>query len=152
MTNNRLKGAMTHPTENDLAGYLAGSLPQARRREVEGHIARCDECLCAVVSAHESVGPLKPGRKRSLKEKIAKAAKRFNIYLALAAVSFALSFIVPRYFIQLLVATLLFGIKWIVDAKTTRMLVMIYDAWKHGGEKEASKVLERIGQRDEVRF
>jgi hypothetical protein len=50
------------------------------------------------------------------------------------------------------VATLLLGIKWIVDAKSTKMLVMIYEAWKHGGEKEASRVLERVGQQDKVRF
>jgi len=29
---------------------------------------------------------------------------------------------------------------------------MIYEAWKNGGEKEASRVLERIGHRDERRF
>jgi hypothetical protein len=72
--------------------------------------------------------------------------KRLNIYLALAIISFILSFAVPRYFVQLLVATLLLGVKWVADSKSAKMLVMIYEAWKHGGEKEASRVLERIGQ------
>ena len=140
----------THPTENDIADYLARSLSSAARARIEEHLAGCDECLAAMVSAYESVG--KSGNKNSLMRKIRAIMKKLNIYLILAALSFALSFVTPRHFIQLLVATLLLGIKWIVDAKSTKMLVMIYEAWKHGGEKEASRVLERIGQRDKARF
>ncbi len=140
----------SHPTENDIAGYLARSLPAAGIRQVEEHIAGCDECLAAMVSAYESAGG--PGNKSSLKKKFGKYMKKLNIYLILAVLSFALSFITPRHFIQMLVATLLLGAKWIVDAKSTKMLVMIYEAWKHGGEKEASQVLESIRPRDKVRF
>jgi len=133
-----------HPTENDLADFLSGSLPKERRDQVESHIAGCDECLAATVAAYESAGP--SGKKAAFKNKVGKYMKRLNIYLVLAGLSFALSFFTHRYFIQLLVATLLLGIKWIVDAKSTKMLVMIYEAWKHGGEKEASRVLERLEQ------
>ena len=140
----------THPTENNIADYLARSLPAAARERIEEHLAGCDECLAAMVSAYESVG--KSGNKNSLMRKIRAIMKKLNIYLILATLSFALSFVTPRHFIQLLVATLLLGIKWIVDAKSTKMLVMIYEAWKHGGEKEASRVLERIGQQDKMRF
>lgn len=140
----------THPSENDIADYLTHSLPVAEMERIGEHIAGCDECLAAVVSAYETSG--KPGAKGSLKKRITSIMKKLNIYLLMAVLSFALSFITPRYFIQFLVATLLLGIKWIVDSKSTKMLVMIYEAWKHGGEKEASKVLERMGQRDKIRF
>jgi hypothetical protein len=69
---------------------------------------------------------------------------RINLYLIFAVLSFALSFMVPRFFIQLLVATLLLGAKWIIDSKTTKMLVMIHEAWKNGGEREASEVIKRF--------
>ena len=47
-------------------------------------------------------------------------------------------------FLQLLVATILLGIKWITDSRTTKMLIMIHDAWKRGDEKETSRILERF--------
>lgn len=65
-------------------------------------------------------------------------------YPLLAAGAFAASFLVPRYFIQLLVATLILGIKWIVDAKTTKMLVMIHEAWKREGAAGTVRVMERL--------
>lgn len=140
----------THPTESDLADLLGGSLPKERKLQIEGHIAGCGECLAAVVSAYESAGA--SGKKAGLQKKAGKFMKKLNIYLALAVLSFVLSFFTHRYFIQLLVATLLLGIKWIADSKSTKMLVMIYEAWKHGGEKEASKVLERMEQRTGIRL
>ena len=140
----------SHPTDNDIADYLSRSLPAAATERVKEHLAGCDECLAAMVSAYESAG--RPGNKNSLMTKIRAIMKKLNIYLILAVLSFALSFVTPRHFIQLLVATLLLGIKWIVDAKSTKMLVMIYEAWKHGGEKEASRVLERVDQKTGIRF
>jgi len=140
----------SHPVENDIADYLSRSLPAAAMKRIEEHLAGCDECLAATVSAYESAG--RTGNKNSLMKKVKAIMKKLNIYLILAVLSFTLSFVTPRYFIQLLVATLLLGIKWIVDAKSTKMLVMIYEAWKHGGEKEASRALERIGQQDKMRF
>ena len=69
---------------------------------------------------------------------------RINIYLILAIISFGLSFVTPRYFIQLLTATLLLGAKWVIDSKTTKMLVMIHEAWKTDGERGASEVIKRF--------
>jgi hypothetical protein len=86
------------------------------------------------------------GVKRILRRLI-DIVKRVNIYLALAVVSFIMSFIAPRYFIQLLAATLIFGMKWVIDSRSTRMLIMIHEAWKSGGGQEASRVIERLGKR-----
>ncbi|MFA6142189.1 MAG: zf-HC2 domain-containing protein [Candidatus Omnitrophota bacterium] len=143
MTNTKLN-VKTHPADTELADFLDDALSRNERHKIEEHIASCDECLGKIISAHESVDLFKrQGGSRSGK---ANFMKKINWYLVLAIISFTLSFVFARYFIQLLVATLLLGIKWIVDAKTTKMLVTIYDAWKTGGEKEASRIFKRLDQ------
>ena len=137
----------THPPETALADFLSGALTKEERADIENHIGSCGECLTRAVSAYEAV-------KRFEKEKKGKIdiMKKINIYLMLAIASFILSFAVPQYFIQFLAATLLLGIKWIVDSKSTKMLVMIYEAWKRGGEKEASHILETLDSKSKNRF
>jgi hypothetical protein len=143
-----IKTQTDHPTELELAEFLSRSLSSEDRERIEDHIASCDECLDRIVLAHESVESY--GR-RSLFRK-GKIMNKINIYLVLAILSFILSFAMPRHFIQFLVATLLLGIKWIVDSKSTKMLVMIYEAWKKGGEKEASRILEAMDSKSKKRF
>lgn len=137
-----------HPREEDLAGWLAGTLSGRDKEVVETHIASCDECLGKAVAAYDSV---KEFYKTRLKRKDG-FMKRLNMYLVLAVIAFALSFIMPGYFLQMLVATLLLGLKWVVDSKTTKMLVMIHEAWKAGGAKEAGRVVERLDQRSKSRI
>ena len=130
------QAAKTHPTEVELADYLSKSLSGKEREKVEAHIAGCDECLDKVASAYNSV--------KSLKKRKANIMKRINIYLILAVISFVLSFAFRQYFLQFLTATLLLGIKWVVDSKSTKMLIMIHEAWKKGGAEEASRVIKNI--------
>ena len=133
-----------HPTDIMLADYLDNLLSREDRMRIEAHAADCDECRNKMVSAYESVRSFRksaPTNKRK-----AKPMGRINLYLIFAIISFALSFTIPRFFLQLLVATLLLGAKWITDSKTTKMLVMIYEAWKNGGEREASEVIRRFDQ------
>ena len=125
-----------HPKEAELADYLSNTLTGESRKAVEDHIACCNDCLDNAISAYESV--------KKFKERKAGIMKRSNIYLILAIISFILSFVFQRYFVQFLTATLLLGIKWIADAKSTKMLIMIYEAWKKGGEKEASRILSAL--------
>ena len=143
-----IKTAAYHPAETELAELLSGTLTPEKKKNIEEHVAACDECLATIVSAHESVEEF--NAKRNKRE--GSPMKKFNIYLVLAIISFSLSFIMPRHFVQFLVATLLFGIKWIVDAKSTKMLIMIYEAWKTGGEKEASRVLQTLEAGKKRRF
>lgn len=124
-----------HPSEEALADYLSGMLPVGKRKHVEEHLAVCHECLATVVSAHESV------RRKEMK------MKKINTYLVLAILSFTLSFIIPRFFLQLLVATLLLGIKWVADSKSTKMLIMIHEAWKKDGASGASRILENMDRK-----
>jgi hypothetical protein len=131
-----------HPTERELADFLADKLSKDKRERVEKHLGSCDQCLDAMVAAHEAVAAF--NKKKPLKKLRETIMKKINIYLLLAIISFSLSFITPRFFIQLLVATLLLGIKWVSDSKSTRMLVMIYEAWKRDGARGATDVLETL--------
>lgn len=140
-----------HLSETELSDYLGGILSGDDKKRVEDHIACCRECLASAVSAYESVKESEKtdtGKKR----KGRKTMKKLNIYLILAIISFILSFIIQQYFIQFLTATLLLGIKWVADAKSTKMLVMIYEAWKNGGEKEASRILKTLDQNPKNRL
>jgi hypothetical protein len=125
-----------HPKEAELADYFSNVLTGEARKGIEDHIACCNDCLDNAVSAYESV--------KTFKKRKSGTMKKINVYLILAIISFILSFIFRDYFMQLLTATLLLGTKWIADAKSTKMLVMIYEAWKKGGEKEASRILSTL--------
>lgn len=148
MTEMKIKNQI-HPGEAVLAAFLDNSLPKDERKKCEEHLASCADCLIKIVSAYESVKDFRGDKNSKRKMNI---MKKINIYLVLAIIAFALSFITPRYFLQLLVATLLLGIKWIADSKSTKMLIMIYEAWKKGGEKEASRVLEALDPKSKNRF
>ncbi len=139
-----------HPQEAELSGLLDKSLTDSQRERIEEHIAGCEECLRKVVSAYEAVKEFQKKAPRLSRKDV--IMKKINIYLILSITAFLLSFAVPRYFVQFLVATLLLGIKWIVDAKSTRMLVMIYEAWKKGGEKEASRILQTFDSNSKSRL
>lgn len=139
-----------HPSEAELSDYLSGILSGDDKKKVEDHIACCRECLTSMVSAYESVK--ESGKTGAGKKRKGQTMKKPNIYLILAIVSFILSFIIQKYFIQFLTATLLLGIKWVADAKSTKMLVMIYEAWKNGGEKEASRILKTLDQNPKNRL
>ena len=131
-----------HPDTNKIAGYLDKTISADERGRLESHVASCPECLKAIIAAHETVTRFRKDRNDNNRR--FRIMKKINPYLTLAIVFFLLSFVMPRFFIQSLVATLLFGIKWIADSRSTKMLVMIYDAWKRGGDKEASRVLDTL--------
>ena len=150
MTDTKLE-TKAHPTESELADLLGGSLSAQDKERIEDHVASCDECLEAIVSAHETVALFKKPRS-AISEEVINLMKKINLYLVLAVISFALSFVMSQYFLQFLVATLVLGAKWIIDSKTTKMLIMIHEAWKKGGEKEASKILEKINAASKSRF
>jgi len=138
-----------HPGDTALAAFLDNSMSKTERQRCEEHLVSCAECRVKIVSAYESVKSFKNEKTSKRKATI---MKKINIYLVLTIIAFALSFLTPRYFLQLLVATLLLGTKWIVDAKSTKMLIMIYEAWKNGGEKEASRILETLEPLNKKRF
>lgn len=135
----------------ELNDYLSGALSEKRKAEVENHLKDCNACLDKMVFAYQAVEEFSK-IKKSLPAgrqgvKIMKPEWRKNSWLFGAIAAFALSFLMPRYFVQLLVATMLLGAKWIFDSINARILIMIYDAWKKGGEEEASKILKTLNNR-----
>ncbi len=142
--------AKIHPTEIEMSDFLAGTLSGSEKERLENHVASCEECLEKIISARESVELYK--KKQTQAKGRVGLMNKINLYLILAIISFMLSFIIPRYFVQFLVATLLLGLKWIVDAKSTKMLITIYEAWKKGGEKEASQILKTFDIKSKDRF
>lgn len=61
-----------------------------------------------------------------------------NIFPMISLVTLVLSFLVPEYFLQFLTVSVLSGIKWIVDSKSIKMLIMVHEAWKHGNKDSHS--------------
>ena len=73
--------------------------------------------------------------------KKAPAQARWNLlWLAAAGVSFALSFAVPRYFVQFLVVTLVCAFKWIVERRAMKTQILIYKALSEGEGSEGSRL------------
>jgi Flp pilus assembly protein TadB len=146
---NLYAGIDAHPTEIALADFLSGISSKDERKRMIEHLSSCDRCLDKAVTAYEVVDKF---NNRTRRKKTGGAImKRLNIYLLLCIISFCLSFVMPRYFLQLLVATLLLGIKWVVDSKSTKMLIMIYEAWKRDGLRGASDILETLETRHNKR-
>jgi len=127
---------------DELYDYVNGGLPLTMRKRVESHIATCYHCLDTMVSIDRSMKDFNNRRRHKLKTE--------NIFLSFALISFLLSFVFSRYFIQFLAATMILSIKWIVDSKTSKMLVMIYEAWKSGGERGAGRVLRELNTKKRI--
>jgi len=131
--------------EVELNDYLSGAIPSQRKEEIENHLKDCNPCLEKLVFAYEAVKEFNDTSLKGVKPM--KSMWKKNLWLVGALIAFTLSFITPRYFIQLLVATIFMGTKWIFDSVNARILIMIYDAWKKGGEEEASKILQTFNDR-----
>ena len=143
-----LKKTPVCPNESDLVDYLTGSLPRKRRSEIDSHLSGCLACTEDLVLADKvsREGHKKYSGKTGLRGWLKK-----NIWLILAIVVFTASFVYSNYFVQFLVATLILAGKWIFETVNARILIMIYDAWKKGGEQEVSKVLERFSTRTGIK-
>lgn len=132
-------------SEVGLNDYLSDAISGKARSEIENHLADCDACLEKLVFAYEVTRDF--NRTKTKGEKRMEFVWKINVWLLGAILAFVLSFLVPRYFVQLLVATILLGTKWIFDSVNARILIMIYDAWNKGGEQEAGRILNTLKNR-----
>jgi len=128
------------PSEEILSEYLCGALSGEAKDELERHLASCADCRRLLAEAHDVVK--RPVLLRALSR--AAGSMRRNLWLAGAACSFLLSFIYPRYFLQFLVACLIMGGKWIMDSRTSRILIMVQEAWKSGDRDKAEDLIHRF--------
>ncbi len=141
--------------------YLEKKPDPKERERVEKHLLECYDCLQTMADASKAKGMFEKGEfknssgsswtprlKKELPSQKNLAPKRKPWgWLAAATVSFLCSFIFHRYFIQFSVATLFFGIKWIVETRTTKILIAIQDAWRRGDRQSAEELLEKLGKR-----
>ncbi len=128
------------PSEDVLSEYLNGLLSAEDRIGVEKHLAGCAGCRQLLVETQEI---LKKPDIREIKRKLLTRLKD-NRWLIGALITLALSFIFSKYFLQFLAACLLMGAKWIIDAKTTKMLILIHEAWKRGDRDKADEILSQM--------
>jgi len=138
----------TCPADNILADYVSDAIPRREEKEIiASHVAKCNKCfekVAACVSAlsiSDKAGQADAGKR--LLRRVLSMPKKYprahfkggymkrNKYLLVAGLFFLLSFIFKPFFLQFLVAALIFGIKWIMDTGSTKALIMIYETWKH---------------------
>ncbi|GEM_PF-2676954 len=123
--------------EREFARKAAEALRGAETEGAEppaGAVARARALfpVAAPLSCPHCSRPITPFRKPIARQKLWGA-----LWFGIAAAAFALSFAVPRYFVQCLVVALLAGIKGIMDAKTVKTQVLVYKALAESGESSS---------------
>lgn len=128
------------PSEVELARYLEGVLPYAKRQTIEKHLSDCSLCLDLLVTTKNILKEEKIVKK-SLLSHLSKQK-----WLIVTAICFGFSFVVRRFFLQFLFLALIFGIKWALSAEGSRNLVMIFRSLSHK-ETESQRPQEKIFER-----
>ena len=118
------------PSEEVLSEYLEGLLSEEDKLSIENHLCRCPECRSLIIDACHITS------KPSASEIVNKVLTwtRSNKWLIASAVSFICSFLVPEYFLQFIAAFVILSIKWVLDSKSAKTLIMI-----EGSSKAISK-------------
>jgi len=143
MINEKIKTGSC-PAEDVLNSYLTGILNNTECEKIEKQIAACPYCIYSIAEARSV---LEESGFEKTKGDFMDIAKKINVWFLASIVMFVFSFIIPQYFIQFVAAAVICGVKWIVDNKNTKMLILIYEAWKQGGEKEAEKIIKTLDSR-----
>ncbi len=68
-------------------------------------------------------------------------------WMLLMAISFFLSFVFRRYFVQFLVITVLAGVKWIVEMRASKTQIMIYRALSEDSEQPTPHRLKEFQEK-----
>lgn len=155
------------PDENVLLDYMGHRLDSQECRIIENHIAGCSFCLSQLSLAcqaqmvskqgylpylpQELVNKvrelLKTDKNRSGRKMIRNKKIKKNLFLAGASIFFILSFLIPRYFLQFLVGTLILGIRWTFESESGRTLIMVLDSWRRRSHDEDEEISHRLRNR-----
>ena len=128
------------PSEETLAEYISGLLKEEERSAVEEHLTKCKSCRKLAMEAHAIISTPDAGR---IKRKIAGYLRK-NVWIITSGLFLLCSFIFRRYFLQFLALTVISALKWIIDSRNTRMLIMIHEAWKHGDKEKTNRILSKF--------
>lgn len=150
-------------SEQVLTEYLEGALIEAGRQAVEYHLTDCEFCLSQLNIAFESrmlnkqkcfesVPQKLINKTKSLleiggesRDKIKLLKKRFSFMGMIFF--FILSFIVPRYFIQFLVAAFILGIRWTFESEGGRTLILALNSWRQHSREKDEEIPHRLKKR-----
>ncbi len=155
------------PNEQILLEYFEGALDEERRRSVEYHIAGCGFCLSQLNIAFESQLMNKQDSFEAVPQKLinktksllggfndgkGKKVRRVKItkklfFLSGAIVFFVLSFVIPKYFIQFLVVTLILGMRWAFESENSRTFIMVLDSWRRHSQAKDEEISLRLKNR-----
>ncbi|MDP8299837.1 MAG: zf-HC2 domain-containing protein [Candidatus Tantalella remota] len=130
-------------SEEVLSEYIGGVLSSKERDSVEEHLSRCSRCRKMVSDVHTVLKKSSAGKIRA---KLRGWLKR-NFWLIGSFLAFVFSFFLSGYFFQLLTAAALMGAKWVFDSRTSKTLIMVYEAWKKGDKEGTEELLSRFKTR-----
>lgn len=128
-------------SETLLSSYLDREILRSERIRIEQHLSNCNHCLDLLLVAYEGRDRLytcpmllknKTKQRLGLKQKRARSGLK---WLFGALILFALSFVFGRFFLQLLVAAAVLGIKWAMEGEGAKQAIMIFK----GIQKEEKK-------------
>ena len=149
-------------SEQVLLDYLGKKLDTQNCEKVEEHISNCTFCLSQLSLAVEvkKAGAnwtrervpsrlvekvkalVKNDKGKNHKEKMRKIKK--NLFLAGAIIFFIISFLLPKYFMQCLVVTLILGMRWAFESERGRTLIMVLDSWRRHSHDEDDEISNRL--------
>jgi len=164
-----LSSSRNCPPELELHDYLEGRLSRQRENLLLEHIADCPHCLSLLEIAQglrartderprpemimraKHTAQKRPNPPATDKEGRAGRTILNYKWQLFAGLSFILSFIFTRYFLQFLVLAVIFSLKWLLNTGSTRTLIMIYEAWHKKDKGTARRIIQdfedKIGQR-----
>ncbi|NQT28830.1 MAG: hypothetical protein HQ570_04445 [Candidatus Omnitrophica bacterium] len=151
--------------EEVLLDYLRHKLDGQECRDVEEHFSQCNFCLSQLNLAFEAkksnirnIGGKVPSglvnkAKALLKNDKSTVRKggvrrmKKNLFLAGAIIFFIISFLLPKYFMQCLVVTIILGIRWAFESENGRTFIMVLDSWRRHSHDEDDEISNRLKDR-----
>ncbi len=146
-------------SELELSDYLENKLNPEKEDRLLEHITDCAHCLSLLEIAQRTKDHATSEmpsqdmiqRAKDIMQKRTKRRISHYKWQILSAISFLLSFIFRRYFVQFLALAVIFSIKWIFDSGSTRTLIMIYEAWRKKEKGTAQRIIHDFQDKIEKR-
>lgn len=151
-------------SERVLMDYFERKLGREDCQNIESHLANCGFCrsqLSLVFEAHDvhkrgksekapvefiqrAKALFKADQGLNHKKTMRKKRIKKNLFLVGAIIFFIVSFLIPRYFCQFLVATLILGMRWAFESEGGRTLIMVLDSWRRHSHEQDDEISHRL--------
>ena len=148
-----------------LLDYFRDKLGSQERKDVEEHLSQCNFCLSQLNLAFEAKksnirnigGEVSSGlvnkakallkNEKNTLHKGGGSRMKKNLFLTGAIIFFIVSFLLPKYFMQCLVVTLILGMRWAFESEGGRTLIMVLDSWRRHSHDEDDEISQRLKDR-----